>query len=229
MTGVATAIVGSAVVGGVVANKAAKKGAEAQTQASEAGIAEQRAAREAFEERTQPFVDIGLGVANDLTSFLDDPSAGLEQINPVANFLQQEGFRKIREGGAGGGRNVDRDLSEFQTGLTSTLVPQFQNQRFNQLFNVLGLGQNAAVGQGNAALQTGANVSNLLGNIGQAQAAGAAGQSNAITGTLQNLSGAAGAFPNLFNRPGGDFAGAVRPPAQGGGVQQGPFSAGGVF
>jgi len=78
-----------------------------------------------------------------------DPSTEerLAQINPVADFLQKEGFRQIRE--AGPGRNVDRDLSEFQTGLTSTLVPQFdalnlnkrrqqsneRGQAFNELFS----------------------------------------------------------------------------------------------
>lgn len=228
----ATAIIGSAIVGGVSASRSASKIAKAGRKTGDAQIAEQRAAREEARELAQPFVDLGVGAAADIRSFLDDPNAGLEQINPVANFLQEQGFRSIREGGAGGGRNVDRDLSEFQTGLTSTIVPQFQQQRFNQLFNVLGIGQNAAAGQGSAALQTGANVSNILSGVGQTQAAGTQGQQNALLNTITNLSKAGGAFqqPQLFApQASGDFAGAQRPIGNTGQTQQGPFPASGVF
>ena len=211
MSGVVTAIVGTAVVGNVLQSRAAGEQADALEASSREGIAEQRAAREAFEARTQPFLDLGLSAGEELQSFLQDPNASLEQINPVASFLQEQGFRSIREGGAGGGRNVDQDLSRFQTGLTSTLVPQFQQQRFNQLFNVLGLGQNAAVGQGNAALQTGGNVSNLLGDIGQAQAGGIQQRAAASQGLLSNISGIAG-----FGLAGG-FRGGGGAPSGGGG------------
>lgn len=230
MSWVATAIVGSAVVGGVAQDRAAGEMSESAERTGAAQIAEQRAAREAFEERTQPFLDIGLGAGEQLQSLLAGPNQTLEQINPVASFLQEQGFRDIREGSVG--RNPDQDLSRFQTGLTSTLVPQFQNQRFNQLFNVLGLGSNAATGQGQAALQTGANIGNIMGNVGQAQQAGIAGQANALTGTIQNVAGGLGAFPGLFNAPSGDFAGAQRPThgAFGtGGAQQGPIPSTGVF
>ncbi len=186
------ALLGGSLLGAREQRRGAERAASAQERAALAGIDEQRAAREAFEARTQPFLDLGLSAGEQLQTFLQDPSASLEQINPVASFLQDEGFRSIREGGAGGGRNVDRDLSEFQTGLTSTLVPQFQQQRFNQLFNVLGLGQNAAVGQGQAALTAGSNISNLLGNIGQAQAGAAQQRSAANQGLISNISGLAG-------------------------------------
>ena len=185
-------LVGSSLLGAREQRRGAERASAAQESASLAGIEEQRAAREAFEERTQPFLDLGLSAGEQLQSFLQDPSAGLEQINPVASFLQEQGFRSIREGGAGGGRNVDQDLSRFQTGLTSTLVPQFQQQRFNQLFNVLGQGQNAAVGQGQAALTAGSNISNLLGNIGQAQAGAAQQRAAANQGLLSNFSNIAG-------------------------------------
>jgi hypothetical protein len=224
------ALLGGSLLGAREQRKGAQQTSEATTEAGLAGIEEQRAAREAFEERTQPFLDIGLGAGEQLQSFLQDPNASLEQINPVASFLQKEGFRSIREGGAGGGRNVDRDLSEFQTGLTSTLVPQFQQQRFNQLFNVLGLGQNAAVGQGQAALQTGANVSNLLGNIGQARAGAAQQRAAANQGLISNVAGIAGfgLGGGFSGAPSGDFAGAARPTFQGQ-PQAGPFNALGAF
>ena len=131
-----------------------------------------------------------------------DRLQGLEEINPVVSFLRDQGFEQIQESAAAQGRlgagGTLKDLTQFNTDLTSTIVPQLQNQRFNQLFNVAGLGANVAAGQGTAGLQTATNVSNLLGNVGAAEAAGVAGQTQAITGGLQNIAGAVGAFPNLF-------------------------------
>jgi len=303
---VAAALVGTAIVGGVVSSQAAKKGAKAQTQAAETGVAEQRAARESFEARTQPFADIGLEAGKQLRkslsrpkeaqqfadptqqiesafadptqqlqrdfvdptqqlqSFLDDPTQQLAEINPIVDFLRQQGFEQIEESAAAGGRlgagGTLRDLSRFNTQLVSTIVPQLQaqrfgqlsaaaqlqqqqqqrefgrdfstaqlqqqqqqqefgrefstaqiqqqqqqqefgrefsleNQRFNQLFNVTGLGANVVAGQGTAGLQTATNISNLLVGAGQAQAAGIAGQAAAVTGTLQNIAGIAGGSP----------------------------------
>jgi len=141
--------------------------------------------------------------------------------NPILDFLRTEGFRVRREAGAGGGRNVDRDLAEFQAGLATTVAPQLQQQRFtqqrqlrgqalaeraglrqdalaenqqriNNLFNILGVAQNSAVGAGNAGLQTANNIGSSLANIGHAQAAGALGASQANQNLIGNLTGAAG-------------------------------------
>ncbi len=208
--GAVAGIVGSTVaplIGGLIQGRATKKAADSQADAARAGISEQRLARESAEQRLQPFADIGLQAGEQLQSLLADPSQGLEEINPIVDFLRGEGFEQIQESAAARGRlgagGTLKDLTRFNTNLASTVVPQLQNQRFNQLFNVLGLGSNAAAGQGTAALSTGTNISNLLGNVGQAQAGGAIGRSNAITNTLQNLGSAAGAFPNLFSGGGG--------------------------
>jgi len=201
---VAAAVVGAAVVGGVVSSRAAKKGAKAQTQAAETASAEQREARLAFEERTEPFRQAGLVSAEQLTSFLEDPTQQLAEINPIVDFLRQQGFEQIQESAAAQGRlgagGTLQDLTRFNTQLGATIVPQLQNQRFNQLFNVAGLGANVAAGQGTAGLQTASNIGNLAVGAGQAQAAGITGQAQAITGGLQNIAGAAGAFPNLFGQ-----------------------------
>jgi len=196
------AILGSAAVGGILGHKASGDAADAQTEAAQLGIGEQQAAREQAQAAAQPFVDIGLSAGDQLQNLISDPNQQLGEINPVVDFLRNQGFEQIQELAAADGRlgagGTLKDLTQFNADLTSTIVPQLQNQRFNQLFNVLGLGQNAAAGQGSAALQTGTNISNLLGNVGQAQAGQAINQSNAITGGLQNLAAGAGAFPGLF-------------------------------
>ena len=201
MTGVATAVVGVGLVNAYTSSQAAGEAAKAQIEGTKLGVAEQRASRLAAEERLQPFADIGLEAGTQLQNLLADPTQGLEEINPIVSFLRDEGFEQIQESAAAGGRlgagDTLKDLTRFNTNLASTVAPQLQNQRFNQLFNVLGLGSSAAAGQGTAALQTGANVSNLLGQAGTAQAQGIIGQQNALTGGLNTIASGIGAF----NRP----------------------------
>jgi len=141
------------------------------------------------------------------------PLAGLEEINPIVSFLRDQGFAQIQESAAARGRlgagGTLQDLTRFNLDLSATVAPQLQNQRFNQLFNLAGLGANVAAGQGTAGLQTAGNIGNLLAAGGQAQAGGILGQSQAITGGIQNLAGVAGAFPGIFG------GGAPPPPIPG--------------
>jgi hypothetical protein len=130
----------------------------------------------------------------------------LQEINPLVSFLRQEGFEDIQESAAAkrrlGAGGTLQDLTRFNTQLTSTIVPQLQEQRFNQLFNVLGLGQASAVGQGQAALQTAGNIGNLQQSIGAAQAQGALNQGQQIQNTIGGLAGTFGAYQGgLFNTP----------------------------
>lgn len=177
--------------------------------------------------------------------------------NPILSFLRDENFRAIKEAGAGGGRNVDRDLADYNAGLISTVAPQLQQQTFNQqtalrggalaersglrsdainenqqrinnLMQILGVSQNAAVGAGNAGLNTANNIGNTLSNVGAANAQAAINKGNAANQTINNLVGGVGLYQGMKN-PTGDFAGASRPNYAGGGQQMGPFKAGGYF
>ena len=290
MSWAAVAVGGATLVSGVIGSKSQEDAAAQQAASGEAAIAEQREARESFEERVQPFTEFGYGAASSLAELLgiappptqqefdlqkqiealdaeiaagpqsrrvsggkgksglegtlyaatglagergfkenvraglslegplgyegereqlpfdegaltakrgelaaqleamrsqraqQAPSLGgqlpgeqdrlLQQINPLVGFLRQEGFEDIQESAAARGRlgagGTLKDLTQFNTQLTSTIIPQLQEQRFNQLFNVLGLGQSSAVGQGTAALQTAGNIGNLQTAIGAA-------------------------------------------------------------
>lgn len=292
MTWGAVAVAGAAVVGSVIQSRAQSGAAEAQAGATEAAIAEQEAARLSFEQRTQPFADIGLEAADPLRQLLGfadpraaqiqteldrinqrlesfptqqtgapggggliagtlfgqpqltggtqqpeqfggtffggqqpgptsenliarrdallaeqeglqaapalGPDAQLAEINPLVSFLRQEGFEDIQESAAARGRlgagGTLEDLTRFNTNLSATIIPQLQQQRFNQLFNVLGLGANVTTGQGTAGLQTATNISNLLGQQGATQAQSAINQGNITTNALGQIVGAAGLF-----------------------------------
>ncbi len=281
------AVAGATVASTASQASAARRAAGAQESAARRGISEQQAAREAFEQRTEPFRQIGLAAATPILDLLGiappqglltgpgqagaqgdisalqgqianidqqvanlpaaipgrpdvsegqrqellsqraglenqlntiqaqqqaqqeiagqqtqvaptgQPSDLLGQVNPLVSFLRQEGFEDIQEQAAAQGRlrsgGTLQDLTRFNTQLASTVVPQLQQQRFNQLFNLLGLGSNVAAGQGTAQLQTASNIGNLLGNVGQAQAAGALGQGQAIQSGISGLAGIFGA------------------------------------
>ena len=86
------AAVGSAIGGAVAGSAAEKEAAAARERAAQAGISEQERARLSFEERTEPFRQAGLTGAEQLTSFLQDPTQQLEQIKPIVSFLRDQGF-----------------------------------------------------------------------------------------------------------------------------------------
>lgn len=289
MSWIAVAVGGAALLGSAAQSSAARSAAAAGERSAQAGISEQREARESFEQRTEPFRQIGLEAAPQLLQLLGiDASAlapqsdggaltspelqGLQtqlseldaqiasapaalegprgrigrlgvdttgqlqdqrqslldqisqeeqrlsdqatvsgdfvpasqeipllrEVNPLVSFLREEGFEDIQESAAAQGRlrsgGTLEDLSRFNVNLASTVAPQLQNQRFNQLFNLLNLGSGAATGQGTAALQTASNIGNLLQTQGAAQAQGAIQQGNIASQTVSDLAGVLGRF-----------------------------------
>lgn len=101
--------------------------------------------------------------------------------NPLYQTLFGEATRTINAGNAARGKLGSGDTFKDLTNASLAIGSDIQNQRVNQLFNLVGLGSNAAGGQATNTLNTGANVANLLTGIGNAQAAGRVGQANAIT------------------------------------------------
>jgi len=124
--------------------------------------------------------------------------AQLEQ-SPTFQALARQGEQGILQnasatGGLRGG-NVQGALAQFRPAM---LNQQIQQQIAN-FAGLASLGQNAASGTGNAGISTGANISNLLSDTGQARAYGALGGGltlgNAVAGLgtqLGNLLGGSG-------------------------------------
>lgn len=127
----------------------------------------------------------------------------LEQANPLVSFLRDQGFQDIQESAAAQGRlgtgGTLEDLTRFNTQIAATVVPQLQQQRFNQLFNVLGLGANAATGQGTAALSTAGNIGGLLQQGGINRAESTRGQTGSVQQGISDLAGTYAYF-NTLNR-----------------------------
>lgn len=123
--------------------------------------------------------------------------------NPMYDFLLEEGFRGIEERGAGGGRNVDRDLVRFAQGTAATVLPQLQAQQFQQQSGLRGQALSEQLGLRGQALSEQAGlradalseqqqrISNLLNTLGIGQAA-AAGVGKAGIHTAGNIGTALG-------------------------------------
>jgi hypothetical protein len=108
---------------------------------------------------------------------------------PGYDFRLQQGQDSLQAGAAARGGLYSgaamRDLTKFGQDYGS-------NEYGNYLARLgarADTGMGAAQMSGQASQQAAAGVSNALGNIGNAQAAGAIGQANAFTGGMQNLAG----------------------------------------
>lgn len=111
------------------------------------------------------------------------------QATPGYQFAFDQGAQAVNAlAGARGGLNSGRtmqDLNTFGQGVA--------NQEFNNYLNRLGglsdQGLSAATLQGQVASNAASNIGNAYSNIGNAQAAGAVGVGNAISGGINNMLG----------------------------------------
>jgi hypothetical protein len=111
------------------------------------------------------------------------------QATPGYQFAFDQGTKAVNAlAGARGGLNSGRTLQDL-----NTFGQGIANQEFNGYLNRLGglsdQGLSAATLQGQVASNAAANIGNAYGNIGNAQAAGAVGVGNAISGGINNMIG----------------------------------------
>lgn len=194
MSGIATAIVGGAVIGGIATSEAASEAAGAQTQASQASVAEQRRQFDATQELLKPYVEAGTGSLAAQQALLglsgeeaqQQAIAGLET-SPTFTALQQQGEEAILQNAAatGGlrGGNTQGALAQFRPALLSKLI----QQQFENLGGITSAGQASATGQAQLGQQSANSISSLLGDIGAAQAGSALATGQAISNVGNSL------------------------------------------
>lgn len=200
---VAAAVVGSAVVGGVMSSKAqksaAKTAANAQIDASEMGVEEQRRQFDAVQKLLKPYADAGLSGLTGQQDLLGINGTAAQQaaINNINNssemqtYLQQGENAILQNASATGGLrggNTQAALAQFRPQLLNQLI----NQRYQNYAGLTSLGQNAAAGTGNAGMQTASNISNLYQQTGAAQAGAALAQGQASANMWNGVTGAIG-------------------------------------
>jgi len=200
MTWVATAIVGSAVIGGYSANQAAKTQARS---AAEATAAQERMFNRQVELQ-EPFRQAGVNALPELiaASRYDPFTMSKFQQDPGYAFRMKEGLRALENTAAARGGllsgNAMRGLTRYGQGLASEEFGNAFNRyqaeraaRLNPLQSLAGMGQTNA-----------ANIANQAGQFGQAMGANIIGAGNArasgYMGTANALSNALGQGLNYY-------------------------------
>jgi hypothetical protein len=222
MTGIATAIAGSAIIGAVTSKKAAKRtaraaetGAGIQAESGrEAILAQQEAAA-----RGQEFFEPFAGVAErgvDLSGFLGDPEAqfGFLERNPLFNLALENVNRQTQQAAASRGRLSAGDtLQQLASNVLLSAQPLISGQK-QDIRDLLNLGVGVAGSQANIETGQAARVGNLLTDVGAAEAAGVVGAQSARTagsqGAIESLMTGANLLSQRF--PGGTFTPPPPPP-----------------
>lgn len=181
MAWVATAIVGSALIGAYSADKAADKSKAGYDAASLEQSRQYDQTREDF----APWREAGQNALGRLTNASTGDLSEF-QASPGYEFVRSEGQRDIgnsfaARGGAASG-NALRALAQYNQGLASN---EFGNW-WNRQAGLAGVGQAATQSTANAGANAAANIGNNLIGAGNARASGVMGVNNAIQNGLGN-------------------------------------------
>lgn len=204
--GTAAAILGSAVVGGAVASKAAGKAASAQRDAANTASSTELAMFDQNREDMQPWREAGTAALSQLTAgtarggdFNRDFSLSDFRQDPGYQFRMDQGQQAFersaaaRGGALSGGalKGLARYGQDYASGEYQNAYNRFNNDRttrFNRLSSLAGTGQTATRDVASMGTQTAQNIGQNQMAAGNARASGYVGQANAITGGLNNLS-----------------------------------------
>lgn len=198
MAAVTAGVVGSLAAGALAAKGSKDAGAAAAAGANNA-TAEQRRQFDLVNQQQAPWREAGQRGLTALEQLLGTSGQGPANYDQFTNspgyqFQLQQGTQAAERSAAArgllGSGNTLAALNEYGQGLAGTTF----NQHLNQLQGLAGIGQGATNATSNAAMQTGANVSNNMMQAGNARASGIQGQyagiNNALQGSLNNFAGA---------------------------------------
>lgn len=183
MVGFTDIALGLSAVGGVLANRAAGKAADAQVGASRDAISEQRRQFDLTRSDLAPFREAGV---NALNQFVASLGPGFEE-SDAFRFNLDQGIRALDRTAAARGKALSGEAVRGATAFASGLASQEINNYLNRLAALSGVGQTATNTGATLGANTASNVGNLLVNAGDARASGFVGGANAINDSINNL------------------------------------------
>ena len=195
------AAIGS-VVGGLASAGASRSAARSQEQAANNSIAFQRETRDLIRDDMAPYIDAGSGAlgAYNYELGLGARPDGYEGFSatPGQEFMRNEGLAGVEASAAARGGLYSGAAMQALQDRSMDYSNQFYGEHMNRLSGLAGSGQNAAAGMAAVNQNTASAVSNSYSDIGNAQAAGAIGQANALNSTINNGIGIWG-YQNALN------------------------------
>jgi hypothetical protein len=229
--GIGTAVAG--VAGSAMSSNAASSAADTQAAAANNASALQWQQFQQMQQNLQPYMQLGSGSIPGLQAqlgrlggmnFSFNPTEQQLEQTPGYQFTLQQGLKGVDNAVSAKGLNLSgaqmKGIGQYTTGLADqTYQQQYQNalqsfmtnygiqsDQYNRLSGLVGLGQNAAAGVGNAGLQTANTAGNFLTSGANAQAAGTIGSANAINAGLGSAA-QGGLLYSLLNQPSGSIYG----------------------
>ena len=208
---VATAIMGSAVVGGAVQAYSANTAADATKQAALTAANTQMSMYNQTNANLAPYRAIGQTASDQMTAQLPSLTAPIS-VNPqdfensdMYKFLQTQGERAVTNSSAARGLGTSgaalKGSAAFETGLNTQQYQQnFNNQvtnqtnAYNRLAGLISTGENASAQTGTAGTAAANGTSQAQFAAGQATSAGIMGTSNAISNAANTAASAVGLY-----------------------------------
>lgn len=192
---VATAIIGSAVIGGAATAFGASQAAKAQTSATSQANATELAMFNKTQANLQPYADAGRAGVNSLTAAIPGLAAPIQmdqaalEATPGYKFNLAQGLKSVYNGASARGLGASgaalKGGAAFATGLAdSTYQNQFNNALANKAMTLkslmapVELGENAAAGLGNIGQGTASSIGQNTVGAGNAQAAASIAKGN---------------------------------------------------
>lgn len=175
------------ILGSTSLDEAAGDARRAQTRAAQKAIATQQAASAEAQAFLAPFgagTEGQPGIAQqglELAPFIGDQQAQFDflQGNPLFQLALDNANQQTQKVAAAGGRLSAGDtLQQLSNNVLLQASPLIRNQA-QDIFGLLGIGQQGVANQANAALGLGSNVAGLQTDIGSAEAAGQIARGNA--------------------------------------------------
>jgi len=200
MSFVATAIVGSAVVGAFTSARAADKSASAIGSATDLATAEDRRQYEQTREDFAPWREAGTAALGRL----QDPNAF--EASPGYNFRRTEGMRDMdnRFSVGGGGGNAMRALNEYNQNIASDEFGRWWGRQAG----LAGVGQRATEGTAAAGDRASSRIGQNYLTAGSARASGIqqkyGGIGNALQSGISNAAYRWGGPPDWWNKDSDD-------------------------
>jgi hypothetical protein len=207
--GIATAIVGSAILGGVASSSAASKASKAQRRAAEQAAAVQREQYEQTRADLAPFRDMGTTALGQYTDLLgmqgqDAYQRALQnyQQSPfLAQLVRNTGDAVDASRAARGGLFSGATAQEIGDRTGQLYMGDFNNY-LSRLGGLADTGQNAAAQTGNFGQNAAAGQANAFTAAGNARAQGYINQGNAISNALNQGAQLYGAYQGgWFDKP----------------------------
>lgn len=183
--GFAAAAVGT-IAGAAISSDASRGAANTQADAARNATQTQLDMFNKTQANLQPYMQQGQVGLNNMNALLADPSS-LTKL-PGYQFQLDQGIDAIQNSAARGGLtgNTLKALSDYGQGTASS----YYNNYWNQLMQMVNLGQTSAAGVGNIGASTANSISANQIGAGNALAAGQVGSAsaigNAVNGGLQN-------------------------------------------